>query len=75
MSEMNYRVHVEPLPARHGGGYVAFVPDLPGCQSDGETEHEALDNVRDAIREWLACAERKGRPVPEPTSELHRLYA
>ena len=35
-------------------GYSVSVPGLPGCWSQGETEDEALDNIQDAIREYLA---------------------
>lgn len=70
MSERDYRVHIQPLCEEDGGGYLAVVPDLPGCMSDGETEHEALDNVQDAIREWISTAEALGRQVPRPTREL-----
>jgi len=35
-------------------GFSVSVPGLPGCWSQGATEQEALDNVRDAIREYLA---------------------
>jgi predicted RNase H-like HicB family nuclease len=34
-------------------GYSVWAPGLPGCASQGETEQEALDNIRDAIREYL----------------------
>lgn len=34
-------------------GYAASVPGLPGCWSQGETEAEALENVRSAIQEYL----------------------
>ena len=37
------------------GGFSAFVPALKGCWSEGETEEEALENIRDAIREFLAA--------------------
>lgn len=66
----DYRVHIEPLSKEDGGGYIAIVPDLPGCMSDGETEHEALDNVQVAIRDWIECAESLGRRIPAPTREL-----
>ena len=37
-------------------GYSASVPGLPGCWSQGATEAEALENIREAIREYLAVA-------------------
>lgn len=37
-------------------GYSASVPGLPGCWSQGATEAETLENIRDAIREYLAVA-------------------
>ncbi len=38
-------------------GVSVSVPGLPGCWSQGATEAEALGNIRDAIREYLAAAE------------------
>lgn len=35
-------------------GYSVSVPGLPGCWSQGRTEAEALENIGDAIREYLA---------------------
>ena len=34
-------------------GYCVWVPGLPGCCSQGATENEALENIADAIREYL----------------------
>ncbi len=61
---------VEPLSAEDGGGFVATVPDLPGCMSDGETPQEALANVQDAIRTWIEAAQDLGHKVPEPTRKF-----
>ena len=35
------------------GGYIAFVPVLPGCHSQGETLEEAEDNIKEAIEVYL----------------------
>ena len=42
-------------------GFSASVPGLPGCWSQGSTESEALDNIRDAIREYLAVVDEQVR--------------
>lgn len=67
MNELAYAVLVEPLPASDGGGYLASVPDLPGCMSDGETPEEAIAQVRDAIACWIEAAKAMGREIPEPS--------
>jgi len=36
-------------------GYSVSVPGLPGCWSQGDTEEEAIENIRDAIQEYLAA--------------------
>lgn len=38
-------------------GISVSVPALPGCWSEGDTEEEALTNITDAIREYLAALE------------------
>jgi predicted RNase H-like HicB family nuclease len=67
MTPLAYPVTIEPLSEADGGGFVAFVRDLPGCMSDGETPEEALANVRDAIATWIEAALDLGHPVPSPT--------
>jgi predicted RNase H-like HicB family nuclease len=42
-------------------GFSASVPGLPGCWSQGATEREALANVQDAIREYLAVVNEQLR--------------
>jgi len=39
-------------------GFSVWVPGLPGCASQGESEEEALDNIRDAIAEYLAVVDQ-----------------
>ncbi|MBL7988321.1 MAG: type II toxin-antitoxin system HicB family antitoxin [Chlorobi bacterium] len=38
-------------------GYSVSCPELPGCWSQGETDQEALQNIREAIQEYLAVIE------------------
>jgi antitoxin HicB len=65
-----YKIVIEPLSDADGGGFLATVPELPGCISDGETRAEALANVEDAIATWIHAARKMGRAIPEP--RLHR---
>ena len=38
-------------------GYAIWCPGLPGCWSQGETEEEALENIKDAIKAYLETVE------------------
>jgi predicted RNase H-like HicB family nuclease len=42
-------------------GYSVSVPGLPGCWSQGATEQEAIENIKDAIREYLAVVDEQLR--------------
>lgn len=53
LTPMKYKVAIQ----RPDEGITVAVPALPGCWSEGDTEEEALDNIRDAIREYLAALE------------------
>ena len=64
-----YRIVVESLPPREGGGYMAWVPDLRGCMSDGETVDGTIQNCREAIGEWIGHAREHGQDVPAPTQK------
>ena len=64
-SRSPYKVVIEQLSQEDGGGYLATVPELPGCMSDGASRAEALANVEDAIATWIHCASKMGRAIPE----------
>jgi predicted RNase H-like HicB family nuclease len=53
--------------------FLAEVPELPGCISDGQTYLEALHNVEVVICEWIETAKELGRSIPEPRGRL--MYA
>ena len=46
--------------------YIAEVPELPGCVAHGNTQEDALKNVKDAIILWIDTAKEFGDPIPEP---------
>ena len=48
------------------GAYLAEVPELPGCMSDGESYAEAVANAEDAMRAWIETARDLGREIPTP---------
>lgn len=54
---MRYKV----LLKRSEEGVAASVPGLPGCWSQGETEGEALENIRSAIQEYLAVVDEQSQ--------------
>ena len=51
---MRFRVVLEPSEE---GGFTIYVPSLPGCISEGETEEEALRNIQEAIELYLEPVE------------------
>lgn len=73
MPDYQYRIVIQPLSREDGGGYLAAVPELPGCIADGATDIEALENAHDAIKSWLEAATELGRAIPAP--EYERRYA
>lgn len=47
------------------GGYVAFVPSLPGCHTQGETLEETERNIKEAIALYLESLIANGESIPE----------
>ena len=58
---MKYRVLVE---VDEDGVFVAEVPSLPGCISQGSSREEALTNIREGISLYIESLEKRGEPVP-----------
>lgn len=63
---MKYRVLIEQ---DEDGVFVAEVPSLPGCVSQGSTRAEAVANIREAIERFVESLEAHGDPVPPPITE------
>ncbi len=63
---MRYRVLID---TDEDGAFVAEVPTLPGCVSQGNTRAEAVANIKEAITAYLESLEKHGEPIPPPVSE------
>lgn len=63
---MKYRVLIE---RDEDGVFVAQVPSLPGCVSQGMTRGEALSKVQEAIEAYLESLKAHGEPIPPPIEE------
>ena len=63
---MKFRVLVEP---DEDGVFVAQVPSLPGCISQGKSREEALKNAHEAIQGYVESLEAHGDPIPPSISE------
>ena len=60
MKRVTYTVVVEDA----GANYSAYVPDLPGCVSTGQTVQEATDRIREAIQMHIEGLLEDGEPLP-----------
>ncbi len=63
---MKYRIHIEQ---DEDGMFVAEVPSLPGCISQGTTRSEAISNIREAAEGYLLSLKEHNEPVPPPITE------
>jgi predicted RNase H-like HicB family nuclease len=62
-----YAVVIEKVP---DSNFCAYVPDLPGCVSTGNTREEVERNIHDAIEFHLEGMLEDGDPVPEPGTNV-----
>jgi len=63
---MKYRVLISQ---DEDGVFVAEVPSLPGCVTQGTTRAEAVENAREAIGLYVESLEAHGDPLPPPITE------
>lgn len=64
---LEYTVIFEPAEE---GGYVASVPTLPGCATQGETFEETTKNIKDAIQGYLEVLKEEGQNIPREMKEV-----
>jgi predicted RNase H-like HicB family nuclease len=63
---MKYRVLIEQ---DEDGVFVAEVPSLPGCLSQGPTRADALKNIQEAIEVYLESLKAHDEPIPPSINE------
>lgn len=63
--ELTFTAVFEEIPEAQGGGYMAYVEELPGANTQGDTLEEARENLRDAIQLMLEYNRyQDGTPIP-----------
>jgi predicted RNase H-like HicB family nuclease len=50
--------------------FIAEVPELSGCMADGASYDEVMENIQQAMKEWIETAKELDRPIPEPKGRL-----
>ena len=63
---LDYPVKLTHLDEDGDVFWLAEIPDLPGCMTDGATPDEAMENLEDAKRLWIETMIEDGFDVPEP---------
>ncbi len=61
-----YKYAIEIFYSEEDGGYIAIIPELPGCSAFGETDEKALEEIKIAMELWLETAKEEGRKIPQP---------
>ncbi|ODS42132.1 MAG: hypothetical protein MSIBF_01995 [Candidatus Altiarchaeales archaeon IMC4] len=62
-----HKYAIEIFYSEEDEGYIAVVPELPGCSAFGRNEEEALQEVMVAMGLWLETAEKEGLKIPQPS--------
>ena len=75
--EAEYSVRIAQEPATDGETvFSAWYVELPGCESQGDTEAEARENLRDAFALYVGDLLESGREVPAPQrSQVHEIVS
>ena len=64
-----YKNAIEIFYSEEDEGYISVAPELPECSAFGETEEEALKEIKIAIDLWLKTAKKEGGKIPKPTGK------
>jgi predicted RNase H-like HicB family nuclease len=63
---------VEVFWSEEDQGYIAIVPDLPGCSAWGVSPEDAVREIEDAQRAWIEACTKSGEPIPPPSAQARR---
>lgn len=73
MAMKNYKYEIIIYWSQDDQSFIAEVPELAGCKSDGKSYQEAISNIEVIIEEWIETAKLIGKSIPEPKGKL--MYA
>jgi len=65
-TRMRYRILIEQ---DEDGVFVAEVPSLPGCVSQGQTRKQVIENIKEAITGYIESLHAHGEPIPPSITE------
>lgn len=71
MQKKPFKYPIEIAWSDEDKGYIAVIPDLPGCSAWGATEEAAMHEIHDAAQAWLKAAARMKREIPAPSIEAN----
>lgn len=60
---------IEVFWSDEDAGYIATVPDLPGCSAWGATLGDAVREIEDAQQAWIEARSKSGEPIPGPNTK------
>lgn len=63
---------IEVFGSEEDEGYIAVVPDLPGCSAWGATAEEAVREIEHAQQAWIEACMKSGDPIPEPLTRARQ---
>ncbi len=61
-----YKYEIIIYWSEEDNSFIAEVPELPGCMSDGADYQDCLNNLEKVIDEWIETAKELGRKIPKP---------
>ena len=68
------RDYVVVIEKAGDGSYSAYVPDLPGCVSCGDSVEEVRASIEEAVKLHIDSLRQHGEPVPAPTATTHTVH-